>query len=168
MRCITVGKAGAAPMVSEIVTQLGQVLAVVSKNPSKPQFNHFLFEAFGSAIRYCGPAHPESVKIFEGALFPIFDHLLKNEVEGRAQSAVSGVWSHGQFLCLILDGFTPFAPRVSPLLLPASCPAPRADSAAHSSDLHGAIPVSFGTATLGVGCQFQSPCASAPGLCGQV
>ena len=51
MRTISSGKGTLSPYVMIIVSKLGAVLTEVAKNPSRPRFNHYLFEALGGAIR---------------------------------------------------------------------------------------------------------------------
>lgn len=40
-----------APYVNVIMSKLTNILAVVSRNPSNPKFNHFVFESIGALIK---------------------------------------------------------------------------------------------------------------------
>ena len=52
----------------------------VSKNPTKPNFNHFLFEAIGASIKGVCTAHPNAVASFEGCLFPTLEDIMIRDV----------------------------------------------------------------------------------------
>lgn len=52
------------------------------QNPSKPHFNHYLFESLCLSIRITCKANPTTVGSFEEALFPVFTEILQNDVQG--------------------------------------------------------------------------------------
>lgn len=52
------------------------------QNPSKPHFNHYLFESLCLSIRITCKANPAAVGSFEDALFPVFTEILQNDVQG--------------------------------------------------------------------------------------
>lgn len=52
------------------------------QNPSKPHFNHYLFESLCLSIRVTCKANPDTVSSFEEALFPVFTEILQNDVQG--------------------------------------------------------------------------------------
>ena len=54
------------------------------QNPSKPHFNHYLFEALCLSIRITCKASPSTVNSFEEALFPVFTEILQNDVQGAS------------------------------------------------------------------------------------
>lgn len=56
--------------------------AVYSQNPSKPHFNHYLFESLCLSVRITCKANPTTVGNFEEALFPVFTEILQNDVQG--------------------------------------------------------------------------------------
>mgnify|MGYP001089111320 FL=1 len=58
------------------------IIARVSRNPTKPQFNHYMFEALAALIRNITAANPATVPHFEQALFPSFQHVIENQVSG--------------------------------------------------------------------------------------
>jgi len=51
----------------------------ISANPSKPVFNHWLFESLGVFIRECVKKKPESVDVFENGLLPVLFGMLKKD-----------------------------------------------------------------------------------------
>uniref|UniRef100_A0A8C7VAK4 Exportin-2 n=1 Tax=Oncorhynchus mykiss TaxID=8022 RepID=A0A8C7VAK4_ONCMY len=71
-------------IVSYIPTLIGQLthkLLLVSRNPSKPHFNHYLFESLCLSIRITCKANTTTVGSFEEALFPVFTEILQNDVQ---------------------------------------------------------------------------------------
>ncbi|ESO05215.1 hypothetical protein HELRODRAFT_99097 [Helobdella robusta] len=71
------------PHVSTIMGQLLSKLDAVSKNPSKPHFNHCLFESLCiviSVVCRLNPG-PEVINSFESPLFPLFQNILQQDVQ---------------------------------------------------------------------------------------
>lgn len=52
------------------------------QNPSKPHFNHYLFETFSLAIRIVCRNNKNAVLSFEEALFPVFENILQQDIQG--------------------------------------------------------------------------------------
>ena len=52
------------------------------KNPSKPNFNHYLFETFGVLIRAVCIKNRLLIQKFEALLFPIFNYVLEQDITG--------------------------------------------------------------------------------------
>ena len=52
MRVIVACKGEILPYIMTIVDKLSAILLEVAKNPGRPRFNHYMFEAFGCAIRW--------------------------------------------------------------------------------------------------------------------
>uniref|UniRef100_A0A0X3PS99 Exportin-2 n=1 Tax=Schistocephalus solidus TaxID=70667 RepID=A0A0X3PS99_SCHSO len=63
-------------LVPHLVNRLGQVV----KNPTKPQFNHFLFEVICLSVKLTCAADCGSIVHFEAALFPVFQEILQNDI----------------------------------------------------------------------------------------
>jgi len=80
MRVCNFMQDGLGPFVPHIMTKLADKLVVVSKNPSKPQFNHYLFESICSIIKGVGTAHQELVSKIEEILFPVIQHIIQNDI----------------------------------------------------------------------------------------
>lgn len=51
MRTLNVLNESVIPYLGELLPKLTEKLAVVAKNPSKPHFNHYLFESLSISIR---------------------------------------------------------------------------------------------------------------------
>lgn len=69
------------PFLAELLPKLTEKLALVARNPSKPHFNHYLFETIGLSIRIVCKSNPSAVSSFEEALFPIFQGILSQDVQ---------------------------------------------------------------------------------------
>lgn len=80
MRVTTVMQDGLASLVPNIITKLSAKLALVCKNPSKPQFNHYLFESICALIRGVGKTDKGVVTTIEDSLFPVIQIVLQNDV----------------------------------------------------------------------------------------
>ncbi|XP_017781726.1 PREDICTED: exportin-2 [Nicrophorus vespilloides] len=69
------------PYLASILPKLTEKLQAVCKNPSKPHFNHYLFETFSLAIKIVCASNPGAVKSFEDVLFPIFQGILQQDIQ---------------------------------------------------------------------------------------
>ncbi|XP_050295241.1 exportin-2 [Anthonomus grandis grandis] len=69
------------PFLGVSLPKLTEKLQVVAKNPSKPHFNHYLFETISLSIRIVCKANPAAVKSFEDILFPIFQAILMQDIQ---------------------------------------------------------------------------------------
>ncbi|XP_026320326.1 exportin-2 isoform X2 [Hyposmocoma kahamanoa] len=65
----------------DALPKLAQMLAAVAKNPSKPHFNHYLFETLSLSVSLVTKSNPNAITAFEDALFPIFQEILQNDVQ---------------------------------------------------------------------------------------
>lgn len=65
------------PYLSDLLYQLTQRLTAAAKNPSKPNYNHYLFESITLAVRIVCKQNPEAVTTFEQTLFPIFQIIIQ-------------------------------------------------------------------------------------------
>lgn len=64
----------------EMLAKLAELLTTISKNPSKPNFNHYLFETFGVLIRGVCIKNRTLIQKFEAHLFPIFNYVLEQDI----------------------------------------------------------------------------------------
>ncbi|XP_078362373.1 exportin-2-like isoform X2 [Oculina patagonica] len=80
MRSFSLLQEAMLPYVAVLINNLASKLILVSKNPSKPQFNHYLFEAICCAIRVICKADASAVTGFETTLFPVIQEILSNDV----------------------------------------------------------------------------------------
>lgn len=81
MRSTSVLQEGSLPFMGSIVLpRLTEILTLVAKNPSKPHFNHYLFETLSLSIKTVCKSQANAVESFEEALFPIFQAILQQDV----------------------------------------------------------------------------------------
>jgi exportin-2 (importin alpha re-exporter) len=80
-----------APFLQVATQHLVGILAEISKNPSNPRFNHYLFESLAALIRYSslaslssfvGPTSPENLALLEATVVPQLLAILSQGVEG--------------------------------------------------------------------------------------
>lgn len=69
------------PYLTAMLPKLTEKLKHVAKNPSKPHFNHFLFETFSLSIRIVCRSNRTAVTSFEDILFPIFQGILQQDIQ---------------------------------------------------------------------------------------
>src|SRR4051794_13447774 len=109
MRVIFTSHDDMAPYVTDIMSHLNKILVEISKNPSNPRFNHYVFESIGALVRWVRMAtfvcpfiiytiidvlntlnisrfncqnNPEALSSFENMLFGPFRMILQQEVVG--------------------------------------------------------------------------------------
>ncbi|KAH8377436.1 hypothetical protein KR093_005442 [Drosophila rubida] len=80
MRSFFVLQAGAMPFMAVALPRLTEILTFVSKNPSRPLFNHYLFETLALSIKIVCQADASAVSSFEEALFPVFQGILQQDI----------------------------------------------------------------------------------------
>ncbi|KAI2810344.1 hypothetical protein RDWZM_002654 [Blomia tropicalis] len=69
------------PYFNVILPKIAEKLNEVSKNPSKPNFNHCIFEIVGLSVRIACESNPKAVTSFEPIFFPIFQNILVQDVQ---------------------------------------------------------------------------------------
>jgi exportin-2 (importin alpha re-exporter) len=98
MRLILGAKLHMAAYGASVIPKLAEILTAVSKNPSQPNFNHFLFESISAQTRsavngskrsrhavLCSfgcQANPDAAVAYEEILFPIFGVILQQDIIG--------------------------------------------------------------------------------------
>ena len=83
MRISEVLEAKVVPFAGGLLTQLVTKLKEVAKNPTKPHYVHFLCECLTVLIKsVCGAVEFNAVEEFDKNLFPVFQDILRDEVEG--------------------------------------------------------------------------------------
>lgn len=100
MRTFSCLQALVIPSLASLLPILTQKLHEAAKNPTRPHFNHYLFEALSLSIRIVCASQPEAVTNFETVLFPVFQSILTEDV----QEFVPYVF---QILSLLLEVHTP-------------------------------------------------------------
>merc|ERR1719195_1070525 len=81
MRSFSTLQAAVIPYLSTLLTALTQKLQLAAKNPTKPHYNHYLFESLSLSIRIVCKTNPAAVANFEQVLFPVFEEILKTDVQ---------------------------------------------------------------------------------------
>ncbi|CAF0993001.1 unnamed protein product [Didymodactylos carnosus] len=71
---------GIMPYLNQLMEKLVIILKRTSKNPNKPNFNHYLFETISLLIRTSCTQNPQLVEQFEGILFPVFTPIFSEDV----------------------------------------------------------------------------------------
>ncbi|ORX62315.1 importin-alpha re-exporter [Hesseltinella vesiculosa] len=80
-RVIVTSRKDMVPYVNVIMTKLTNVMAIISKNPSNPKFNHFVFESIGGLIKFVCPVSTDATNEFEKLLFGPFQAILSQSVQ---------------------------------------------------------------------------------------
>ncbi|XP_029678956.1 exportin-2 [Formica exsecta] len=80
MRSFGILQEAVMPFLAQLLPKLTEKLAIVSRNPSRPNFNHYLFETLSLSIKIVCKTNPEAVSSFEQALFPIFQEILQQDI----------------------------------------------------------------------------------------
>nr|XP_040231839.2 exportin-2 [Anopheles coluzzii] len=80
MRVLNTLQEASLPFMIVVLPRLTDILSTVAKNPSKPHFNHYLFETLSLSVKLVCKADPNAVSSFEEALFPVFQGILQQDV----------------------------------------------------------------------------------------
>ncbi|RWS11546.1 exportin-2-like isoform X2 [Dinothrombium tinctorium] len=81
MRTISLLQENILPFLQDIMSKLTSKLREISRNPSKPFFNHYLFESLSLCIRIACRNNKQAVEVFEALLFPFFQEILIQDVQ---------------------------------------------------------------------------------------
>ncbi len=81
MRTFSTLKEAVIPYLASLLPALTQKLQLAAKNPTRPHYNHYLFEALSLSIRIVCKAQPQAVGNFETVLFPLFQEILQQDVQ---------------------------------------------------------------------------------------
>ena len=81
MRSFNTLKNAVMPYLGDLLPSLTQKLTEAAKNPTKPHYNHYLFESLSISIKIVCKEQPAAVENFEGALFPVFQNILVQDVQ---------------------------------------------------------------------------------------
>ena len=80
MRSMSTMQEEIVPYSETLLKELSAKLALVSENPTKPHFNHYLFECICCIIRFSCRVNPKQVENLESSLFPIIEKILVKDV----------------------------------------------------------------------------------------
>ena len=64
-----------------VLQRLVDILRKVAPNPSNPNFDQYIFESISGLIRFIGATVPDSITVFESALFPPFTEILQKDID---------------------------------------------------------------------------------------
>ncbi|KAF7309671.1 Importin N-terminal domain-containing protein [Mycena indigotica] len=81
MRVIITSRQTLAPIHEEVLNRLVTILGVISKNPSNPLFDQYIFESISGLMRFVVEASPTTLPNFEKHLFGPFTYILQQDIE---------------------------------------------------------------------------------------
>ncbi|RWS29395.1 exportin-2-like isoform X1, partial [Leptotrombidium deliense] len=81
MRMFSLLQENVLPFLEDVMGRMINKLREISKNPSKPFFNHYLFESISVCIKIACRSNVQSVQAFESLLFPLFQEILTADVQ---------------------------------------------------------------------------------------
>ncbi|GLV36439.1 Chromosome segregation 1 [Carabus blaptoides fortunei] len=81
MRTFSTLQESIIPYLGVLLPKLTAKLQMVARNPSKPHFNHYLFESLSLSIKIICKSNPSAVTSFEEVLFPIFQGILQQDIQ---------------------------------------------------------------------------------------
>ncbi|KAI0262819.1 Cse1-domain-containing protein [Gloeopeniophorella convolvens] len=85
MRCVArviiTSREGLGEGYVDVLRRLVLILGTIAKNPSNPNFDQYIFESISGLLRFIGAAVPDSIALFEPALFPPFTEILQKDID---------------------------------------------------------------------------------------
>merc|ERR1719219_1984488 len=81
MRSFSALQEAVVPFLAQLLPPLTNKLTQAAKNPTRPHYNHYLFESLSLSIRIVCKTNPAAVGNFEQVLFPVFEEILKTDVQ---------------------------------------------------------------------------------------
>ncbi|KIY43801.1 importin alpha re-exporter [Fistulina hepatica ATCC 64428] len=81
MRVIVTARQTLMPTYQTILTRLVAILNVISKNPSNPRFDQYIFESISGLMRFVVSGSSSTLPIFERNLFPLFTTIIQQDIE---------------------------------------------------------------------------------------
>lgn len=69
------------PFLAVILPKITAKVELVAKNPSRPHFNHYLFETLSLAIKIVCKTNNSAVQSFEDILFPIIQGIFQQDIQ---------------------------------------------------------------------------------------
>lgn len=86
MRIIITARTELASVYADIMNRLVNILALISKNPSNPNFNQYTFESISALIRFIVPAAPGALQAFETGLLGPMSFILREDIDRKLHS----------------------------------------------------------------------------------
>ncbi|KAF8992756.1 armadillo-type protein [Cyathus striatus] len=81
MRVIVTARQTLTPVYERILSRLVAILGVISKNPSNPNFDQYIFESISGLMRFVVIGTPGSLLVFEKYLLEPFNIILQADIE---------------------------------------------------------------------------------------
>ncbi|KAL0945218.1 hypothetical protein HGRIS_000730 [Hohenbuehelia grisea] len=81
MRVIITARHTLAPVYEPLLVRLVGILGVISKNPSNPHFDQYIFESLSALMRFTVGSTPTTLQTFEQALFGPFTIILQQDID---------------------------------------------------------------------------------------
>ncbi|KAJ7043405.1 CAS/CSE protein [Mycena alexandri] len=81
MRVILTARQTLTPGYEQTLNRLVGILGIISKNPSNPLFDQYIFESISGLTRFIVEGSPATLPTFEGALFGPFTIIIQQDIE---------------------------------------------------------------------------------------
>ncbi|KAJ3756512.1 CAS/CSE protein [Lentinula raphanica] len=81
MRVILTARQSLTPHHEQILKRLVAILGVISKNPSNPKFDQYIFESLSALIRFVTAGSPTTIQTFENVLFSPLTIILEQDID---------------------------------------------------------------------------------------
>lgn len=111
MRIIVTARQTLTPIYQQVLQRLVNILGVIAKNPSNPNFDQYIFESISALLRFVVSGTPSTLPVFEQALFGPFTFILQQDVDQYIPYAF-------QILAQMLEAHTTGVPSEYRTLLP--------------------------------------------------
>ncbi|KAF8452427.1 CAS/CSE protein [Boletus edulis BED1] len=81
MRVIVTARQTLTPVYQQVLQRLVAILGIISKNPSNPSFDQYIFESISALMRFVVHGTPATLPTFEQALFGPFTVILQQDID---------------------------------------------------------------------------------------
>ena len=108
MRIIITTRTELASVYADMMNRLVNILALISKNPSNPNFNQYTFESISALIRFIVPVAPGALQAFEAGLLGPMSFILREDIDRKLHEFVQN-----SALILVLQSLFPIPSRSS-------------------------------------------------------
>jgi exportin-2 (importin alpha re-exporter) len=81
MRVIFTARQTLTPVHEQVLTRLVGILGIISKNPSNPNFDQYIFESISGLMRFIVAGSPATLPAFEHQLFGPFTYIIQQDID---------------------------------------------------------------------------------------
>lgn len=81
MRVIFTARQTLTPVHERVLTRLVGILGIISKNPSNPNFDQYIFESISGLMRFVVAGSPDTLPKFEHLLFGPFTYIIQQDID---------------------------------------------------------------------------------------